>query len=114
VSQGVIGIECRSDDSTTRELLAALEHGPTRLAMDAERAFSGHLGGNCQSPVAAYARLDAGKLMIDGLVAEPDGSRLLRDRIFGNPHDGSALGVELAERVLAAGAGPLLERLRAV
>jgi hydroxymethylbilane synthase len=113
VSQGVIGIECRADDTRTRELLPALEHPATRLAMDAERAFSGRLGGSCQSPVAAYARLDAGRLTLDGLVAEPDGSRLLRDRICGDQADGAALGAELAERVLAAGAGPLLERLRA-
>jgi hydroxymethylbilane synthase len=113
VSQGVIGIECRTDDTRTRELLAALEHPATRLAMDAERAFSGRLGGSCQSPIAAYARLDAERLTLDGLVAEPDGSRLLRERISGDAGDGVALGAELAERVLAAGGGPLLERLRA-
>jgi hydroxymethylbilane synthase len=52
-------------------------------------------------------------LTLDGLVAEPDGSRLLRERISGDAGDGVALGAELAERVLAAGGGPLLERLRA-
>jgi hydroxymethylbilane synthase len=113
VSQGVIGIECRDDDSRTRDLLAPLEHAATRIAMDAERAFSGRLGGSCQSPVAAYATLQSGRLLLDGLVAEPDGSKLLRESITGTPSDSVAIGEELAERVLAAGAGPLLERLRA-
>jgi hydroxymethylbilane synthase len=113
VSQGVIGIECREDDDRTRGLLAPLEHAATRIAMDAERAFSGRLGGSCQSPVAAYAKLESGHLLLDGLVAEPDGSRLLRESITGTPSDSVAIGEELAERVLAAGAGPLLERLRA-
>jgi hydroxymethylbilane synthase len=113
VSQGVIGIECRDDDGRTRSLLAPLEHAATRIAMDAERAFSGRLGGSCQSPVAAFAQLESGRLLLDGLVAEPDGSRLLRESIAGGPGDSVALGEELAERVLAAGAGPLLERLRA-
>ena len=48
-----------------------------------------------------------------GLVAEPDGSRLLRDTVSGSAENPAALGRELAERILAAGAGPLLERLRA-
>jgi hydroxymethylbilane synthase len=112
VSQGVIGVECRIDDDATRALLACLEHAPTRLAMDAERAFSGRLGGSCQSPIAAHAALQGDRLTLAGLVAEPDGSRLLREEISGSAGEGLALGEELAERVLAAGAGPLLERLR--
>jgi hydroxymethylbilane synthase len=112
VSQGIIGVECRSDDAHSRSLLSVLEHAPTRAAMDAERAFACRLGGSCQSPIAAYARLDAHRLTLDGLVAEPDGSRLLRDSISGATGDARRLGEELAERVLAAGARVLLERLR--
>jgi hydroxymethylbilane synthase len=113
VSQGVIGIECREDDADTRARLAPLEHAATRLAMNAERAFSGRLGGSCQSPVAAHAELQEGRLTLAGLVAEPDGSRLLRDSLSGPTQEGVAIGEELAERVLRAGAGALLERLRA-
>jgi hydroxymethylbilane synthase len=112
VGQGVIGIECRADDPQTRLRLKVLEHAPTRIALDAERAFSGRLGGSCQSPIAAYAVLAEGRLTLDGLVAEPDGSRLLRDRVAGAPEDPVALGEVLADRVLSAGAGVLLERLR--
>jgi hydroxymethylbilane synthase len=113
VAQGVIGIECRGADSRTLELLTVLNHPATRIAMDAERAFAHRLGGSCQSPIAAHAQIEGSSLILDGLVAEPDGSRLLRDRQSGSIEDPVALGRQLAERILAAGAGPLLQRLRA-
>jgi hydroxymethylbilane synthase len=113
VAQGVIGIECRSADARTIGLVSVLEHRPTRIAMDAERAFAHRLGGSCQSPIAAHARLDGPRLLLEGLVAEPDGSRLLRDSISGSIDEAAEVGRRLAERILAAGAGPLLERLRA-
>jgi hydroxymethylbilane synthase len=80
--------------------------------MDAERAFAHRLGGSCQSPIAAHARIDGDRLTLEGLVAEPDGSRLLRDALSGSVHEPADLGRRLAERILALGAGPLLERLR--
>jgi hydroxymethylbilane synthase len=113
VAQGVIGIECRGVDSRTLELVTVLNHPATRIAMDAERAFAHRLGGSCQSPIAAHAQIEGRNLILDGLVAEPDGSRLLRDRQSGSIEDPAALGRVLAERILAAGAGPLLQRLRA-
>jgi hydroxymethylbilane synthase len=112
VGQGIIGIECRIDDSRTRSLLGILNDPGTRTAMDAERAFAGRLGGSCQSPIAAHATLEGNRLMLDGLVAEPDGSRLLRDSISGRAEEARSLGESLADRVLAAGADKLLERLR--
>ena len=113
VTQGVIGIECRSNDVRTAGLLQALEDAATRKVMDAERAFAARLGGSCQSPIAAFAELDADRITLRGLVAEPDGSRLLRDTESGSAENPAALGRQLAERMLAAGAGLLLERLRA-
>jgi hydroxymethylbilane synthase len=113
VAQGVIGIECRGADSRTLGLVTVLNHQDTRIAVDAERAFAHRLGGSCQSPIAAHAWLEGQRLRLDGLVAEPDGSRLIRDTESGSIDDPAALGALLAERILAAGAGPLLERLRA-
>jgi len=112
VGQGVIGIECRVDDPRSRAVLQALNDTTTRIAIDAERAFSKRLGGSCQSPIAAYARVEGDRLTLEGLVAEPDGSRLLRDRISGSVQNACILGEELAERVLAAGAAELLQRFR--
>ncbi len=113
VGQGVIGIECRDDDAATLGLLAALEHAATRRAIEAERAFSGRLGGSCQSPIAAFATETEGVLTLTGLVAEPDGSRLLREAASGPAGQPAELGATLADRLLGAGAGTLLERLRA-
>src|SRR6202034_3837878 len=92
VTQGIIGIECREGDSSTRQLLQALEDPATRLVMEAERAFSRRLGGSCQSPIAAYAELHADRIELHGLVAEPDGSRLLRDSLTGSHDDPEGLG----------------------
>ena len=113
VAQGIIGIECRGADERTRGLLSVLEFPDSRTVMDAERAFAHRLGGSCQSPIAAHARLEGRQLTLDGLVAEPDGSRLIRDSASGSAGDPVALGLLLAERILAAGADSLLERLRA-
>jgi hydroxymethylbilane synthase len=112
VAQGVIGIECRSGDSRTLGLVTPLNHHATRIAMDAERAFAHRLGGSCQSPIAAHAVLEGSRLTLEGLVAEPDGSRLLRDTASGSIDDPAALGALLADKILAAGADSLLERLR--
>jgi hydroxymethylbilane synthase len=80
--------------------------------MEAERAFSQALGGSCTSPIAAYAELQGDQLTLQGLVAEPDGTRLLRNVQQGSGAQAAVVGRQLAERLLAAGAGELLERLR--
>jgi len=112
VGQGAIGIECRSDDAHTRALLKALDDTATRTALAAERSFARALGGSCQSPIAALARIEQDGLTLEGLVAEPDGSRLLRERVSGGCARAEQLGEELARRLLKLGAGELLERLR--
>jgi hydroxymethylbilane synthase len=114
VGQGVIGIECRGSDTRTRHLLEALEHPPSRIAIEAERSFAHRLGGSCQSPIAAFAQLNGDELTLEGLVAEPDGSRTLRDSISGSGAEAAVLGAKLADRLLEAGGGELLERLRQV
>jgi hydroxymethylbilane synthase len=112
VGQGAIGIECRIDDTRVRGLLRALDDAPTRIALAAERAFAHRLGGSCQSPIAALARIEEDRLTLEGLVAEPDGSRVLREASSGASAHAEELGEELAERLLRSGARELLERLR--
>jgi hydroxymethylbilane synthase len=112
VGQGVIGIECRDDDTRSRDVLAALHHEESFVRLSAERAFARALGGSCHSPIAAHATLASGSLTLRGFVGAPDGSEVYRDHITGAATDADALGLALARRMQAAGAGPLLERLR--
>ncbi len=107
VGQGVIGVECGAD-AAIRDLLRPLEHAPTRRCLDAERAFSARLGGDCQSPIAAYAELAGPRMNLRGLVGSPDGTRILADAAEGAASDAAQLGTMLAERLLAAGADALL------
>ncbi|MCZ8130135.1 MAG: hydroxymethylbilane synthase [Steroidobacteraceae bacterium] len=112
VGQGVIGIECR-DTPEMRRWLAPLNHEATRECLVAERAYAARLEGSCQSPIAGHARHVDGGLRIEGLVGSPDGRRVYRDAVTGPVVDAVRLGTELADRLLAAGAGALLAELRA-
>jgi hydroxymethylbilane synthase len=108
VGQGAIGIETRSDDEFAVEMTARLDHRETRLACLAERAFLRGLGGGCQLPIAAHAVIDGEQLMIDGLVARPDGSEILRDSLSGSINQAEDIGSELAARLIERGADKLL------
>jgi hydroxymethylbilane synthase len=102
--QGALGLEYVEARRDLASLLAFMEHRPTRLRVEAERSFLRALGGNCQTPIAAHASLaEEGKLLLDGLVASPDGSCVIRRRIWGDPAEAARLGRELAEQILAAG-----------
>jgi hydroxymethylbilane synthase len=108
VGQGALALEVRADDEFALELLQPFDHPETRAAVTAERAFLGALGGGCRVPIAAYGRIESKQLVLDGLVASPDGRKVLKDRLSGSPDEAEMLGRELAERLLAAGAAELL------
>ena len=72
VGQGALGLECRTDDAETRRLLAGLDDAATRQAVLAERALLRGLGGGCQVPIGAAARVDGGRLTLRGAVLPPD------------------------------------------
>ena len=107
-AQGVIGIECRSDRTELRELLATIEHAETKQTTLAERAVTERLQATCHSPLASFATIENDKLMLRSLAARTDGSDVIREEIAGAPQDAEALGFELAERMLALGAADLL------
>ncbi|MBA0854910.1 hypothetical protein Goshw_006534 [Gossypium schwendimanii] len=78
VAQGAIGIACRSNDEKMANYLASLNHEETRLAVTCERAFLETLDGSCRTPIAGYASKDEdGNCIFKGLVASPDGTRVL-------------------------------------
>jgi len=112
IGQGVLGIEIRSDDDATRELIAPLAHAETTLRVAAERAFNQTLAGSCQVPIAGFAVLDGDQLYLRGLVGEPDGSEILRAERRGSSAQARELGEELAGELLARGADRILARLR--
>lgn len=106
--QGAVGIECRIDDLATQALLAPLHHLPTAQQVLAERAMNRQLQGGCQVPIACYAVHTDHGLWLRGLVGSPDGEVMLQDDIHGGVDDGEAMGVALANRLLAAGADKVL------
>jgi len=111
VAQGILAVECRADDGATRALLAALDHGPSRAAALAERAFLRRLEGGCQVPIAAYATLEHGALTVRGLVGALDGATIVRGERAGDPAAAEVLGTALAEDLLAGGADAILAEL---
>ncbi len=108
--QGALAVQCQAGDMATHELLAAIDHAESRAAVTAERAFLAALGGGCSAPVAAYAHsvlsTQHSTLNLTGLVASPDGRRLIR--VGGEGSDPAMLGQELAQQALGQGAGELL------
>lgn len=111
VGQGAIGIECRRDDAEINRLLQALHDPETAVRVTAERAFNHRLNGGCQVPIAGYAELQGDRLWLRGLVAMPDGSQVVRGEIEGPGRDGAALGIALADDLLARGAASILGAL---
>lgn len=107
--QGVLGIECRSDDEATKALLAPLTCADTRSCVLAERAMNRRLQGGCQVPIGAYAELHGDQIHLRGLVGRPDGSEIVEGDIKGHRDHAEALGTELAEYLLARGAGKILK-----
>jgi len=112
VGQGALCVEVRTEDARTGEWIECLDHAPTRQATDAERAFLRHLEGGCQVPIGAYGQVADGTLHLRGLVAAPDGRRIVRDGVAGEALAADRLGVELAERLLASGADGILAEVR--
>lgn len=105
--QGAVGIECRTADAEIHALLAPLHHAETAARVTAERALNKRLNGGCQVPIACYALLEGEQLWLRGLVGQPDGGLLLRAE--GRGSDAEALGVQVAEQLLAQGAEAILK-----
>lgn len=110
--QGALGIECRSDDIETQELISHLNHIPTYPCVMAERALSRQLGGSCQVPLAAYAEcLSNNQMRLQGLVAKPDGSLLIKVEKYGTIDESERLGFAAARELMVQGAGHILQEL---
>lgn len=106
--QGAIGVEARAADSDAVGVLASVDDFQTHQAVQAEQEFARALGGGCRTPVGAYATIAEGVLRLQGIVASPDGRRVLRGEVSGGAGEAMALGVELARQLIALGAAAIL------
>ena len=113
IGQGAVGIECRQDDDWVNELLAPLNDRDTAIRVRAERSLNHRLQGGCQVPIAGYAELAHGVILLRGLVGMVDGSQIIHGEIAGQPEDAEYLGRVLAEDLLSRGADQILESLYA-
>jgi hydroxymethylbilane synthase len=114
VGQGALAIECRSDDEEVLALLSRLNDPITARAVAAERRLLGLLNGGCQVPIGAYAQAESAEpgapLTLTGMVASPDGSRLLRESAAGS--DPEQVGFNVAQALLQRGADHILAEAR--
>ncbi|MCP5363642.1 MAG: hydroxymethylbilane synthase [Hyphomicrobiales bacterium] len=100
VGQGAIGVTCRSGDTSLLEWLASAGDVPTDQQIRAERAMLAVLDGSCRTPIAGLAQVDqADQLRLRGLVARPDGSRVIRGERVGPAIDGPRMGQDLGEEL---------------
>ena len=111
VGQGALGLEVRRGDQETMGLLDFLNHEDTQTAVAAERAFLKTLEGGCQVPIAGFARIKGDTLSFEGLVAEVDGSRIFKETATGKRNQAEEMGIRVARKLLATGAGDVLKRL---
>ena len=113
VGQGALGIEIRENDPETLRIIRRMNHAVTHAAATAERSLLSTLEGGCQIPIGAYARSIDGKLVLDAMVADIDGSIRLDTRgSTSNLARAGSLGRRLGEKLLANGAREILDNIR--
>jgi len=111
VGQGALALEARVADAETCTRAGALEDPPTRIAVDAERAFLARLEGGCTVPLGGHAVVEGDEVWLRGFVGAPDGSELVRGERRGPTTEAPELGRALAEDLLGRGADRLLAAL---
>lgn len=110
--QGALGIECREDDLATQKLIAPLNDVITNACVTAERALCRRIGGGCKVPVAAFAQIHHGGLLLRGLVANYAGTKILRARLEGIPEHADSIGTRVGDELLQQGAEKILREFQ--
>ena len=108
VGQGALAVETRNDGEAF-QLCAQLNHPETYAAVAAERAVLAELGGGCQVPIGAHARIEGEVLHIDAIVVSPDGNQVVRLSASGPARDHEQIGIRLGRELLLAGAEDILD-----
>jgi hydroxymethylbilane synthase len=111
IGQGVIGIECRSDDPLVNDLISVLEHPQTQVCITAERALNERLQGGCQVPIGGYAELNGDTLFMRGLVGHPNGHTVIQAEKNGAVQQARDIGIAVADDLLARGADTILNEV---
>jgi hydroxymethylbilane synthase len=111
VGQGALGLQIRKTDTELLKVLAKLNHEQTATEVTAERSYLRALGGGCRLPIAAYGLIEKQRLTLEGLLAAPNGSSVIRDKVWGEPDEAEELGRKLADTILEKGGRKLLELL---
>ncbi len=106
--QGAIAVQTRDDAQDLRRILRGLDDAPTRAAVEAERAFVATLGGTCETAIAALAICQDDTLALDGAVLDPDGARMVRERLRGPAGQAAQVGKALGMRLIERGARSLM------
>ncbi len=109
VGQGALGLQIRKSNVDLAKVCAELNDEKTAAEITAERSFLRALGGGCRLPIAALGKLDGQMLSLEGMLAAPNGSTMIREKINGAQEDAEALGKKLAETVLEKGGRRLLD-----
>jgi hydroxymethylbilane synthase len=111
--QGALALQARADDAAAREAAAGISDDAALAGLTEERTAVAALDASCNTPIGIHAHREAERIRIEGFAGLADGSEWVRDRIEGDASEPGALGEELAGRMLAAGAGEILERAAA-
>jgi hydroxymethylbilane synthase len=109
--QGAVGIECRTEDIDTMQLIDCLHHQDTATRVLAERAVNSRLQGGCQVPIASFAELVNGAIHLRALVGNLEGTHIIRSELTGDPHQAEQIGLSVAEDLLSQGAKEILAEL---
>lgn len=109
--QGIVAVQSRESDTRTNELLGLINHKGTAIQASAERAFLKRLSGDCNVPVGCQAVIDGDSMRITGVLATPDGSKLIKEYVSGVIEDAEALGERAADLILNNGGERLLKEL---
>jgi len=109
VGQGALGLQIRSNDVELAKACVSLNDATTAVEVAAERAFLRALGGGCRLPIAALGKLDGQMLTLEGMVAAPNGSTMIREKINGTMKDAEEIGKKLAEIILDKGGKRLMD-----
>ncbi|MBN1374532.1 MAG: hydroxymethylbilane synthase [Dehalococcoidia bacterium] len=110
--QGALGIEARRHDNYVGSLVENINHRPTWLAVNAERAFIDFLGGGCSAPISCFAVEKHGRLKITGMVTDREGNSMIKDSLIADADCPEEAGHCLADKMLKAGAKEIMEKIR--